>query len=334
MVGQTLPTLLAQPEVELVVLVDDGSGDGTAEAAREAARTGGWEDRVRVVEASPTPEGWAGKVNAMACGLAVLEGEGAAGEWLLFTDADIAHRQGTIAGLLARADEGEYDQVSIMARLRVESLWERLLVPTFVFFFQLLYPFRQVARGETAAAAGGCVLLRHEALERAGGLASIAGAVIDDVALARSVAGAGGRLWLGLDPGVRSLRPYPHLADLWRMVARSAYDQLGYRLDLLLAVLAGLALFFVGPAALLAYAVAGIVGGQSGSVWLAVTTAAALVLQFRLLLPSVRYHGLSATWAKALPVSSLLFGAMTVSSAWAHYSGRGVSWRGRKAGGA
>jgi hopene-associated glycosyltransferase HpnB len=333
LVGESLPTLLAQDELAAVILVDDNSADGTTDAAERVARGAGHEERLLVVPASPTPAGWAGKVHAMACGVRAVQAEPRLREceWLLFTDADIAHRPGSVAGLLGRAREGDYDLVSIMARLRAGSAWEKLLVPTFVYFFQLLYPFRQVVRGKRAAAAGGCVLLGRESLTRAGGLESIAEAVIDDVGLARSIAAVDGRLWLGLDAGIRSLRPYPRLADLWRMVARSAYDQLGYHPALLLGTLVGLALLFAGPALLLVVAGFEASAGESASsarralLWCAL----ALALQVRQLLPSVRHHRLSSAWAAVLPLSSTLFGAMTLSSAWAHYSGRGVSWRGR-----
>ncbi len=330
---RTLPPLLAQEELAAVVLVDDGSEDGTSRVARELAAAAGRAHRLRVVAASPTPPGWAGKVWALACGLeAVATDPGlSASPWLLLTDADIEHRPGSVRSLLEQAG-ADYDLVSVMARLRTESLWERLLAPTFVFFFQLLYPFRKVAdaRSGIAAAAGGCVLVRRPALERAGGMASIAGAIIDDVALARSVAAAGGRLWLGLDPGIRSLRSYPRLADLWQMVARSAFDQLGYRFGLLMLVLLGLGLFCVAPPLLLALGAVGALAGEPSAWRAALWAAAAWALELRALRPAVQHHGLSWPYALVLPVSSLLFGAMTAASAWAHLSGRGTLWRGRR----
>ncbi len=331
----TLPALLAQEELAAVVLVDDGSEDGTAEVASGLAASGGRAHRLRVIAASPTPPGWAGKVWAVACGLEAIasDPELSGCRWLLLTDADIEHRPGSVRALLGQARAG-HDLVSVMARLRTRTLWERLLVPTFVFFFQLLYPFRKVADPDSsvAAAAGGCVLVRREALERAGGMASIRGAVIDDVALARSVAAAGGRLWLGLDPGIRSRRPYPRLADLWRMVSRSAYDQLGYRIGLLLLVLIGLGLLFVAPPIVLTAGVAGALTGEPGAWRTVLWAAAACALQVRSLRPAALHHGLSWPWAAVLPLSSLLFAVMTATSAWAHLSGRGVRWRGRRAG--
>lgn len=370
---RTLPALLEQPLPGLrVVLVDDDSTDGTARVAHEVAEAAGRADRLRVVKASPTPPGWSGKVWALACGVDAAIGadataspqtsraaDGRFGErtttalpdWLLFTDADIHHEKGTVAALLARAagklGGGPRDLVSVMARLRTETFWERLLVPAYVFFFQLLYPFRLVASDDSpvAAAAGGCVLVRRRALECAGGLAAIAGAVIDDVALARAVKGAGGQIWLGLDGRVRSLRTYPRLADVWRLVARTAFVQLDRRWSLLPPVLAGLALLVAAPpvVALVAGAlaaapvIAGLVADSAVTASLATASLARAVLwaalawalEIHALLPAVRYHRLPSRWAFVLPAAGLLYGLMTAGSAWEHLRGRGARWKGR-----
>lgn len=346
---ETLPALLGQDGSggELrVVLVDDGSADGTAEVAERVARDSGLAGRLRIVRATPTPPGWTGKVHALACGVreategrAEDGGAGGAGppEWLLFTDADIRHRPGALASLLAKAREGPYDLVSVMARLHAETFWERLLIPPFVFYFQLLYPFRRVRdpRSKVAAAAGGCVLVRREALEAAGGVASIREAVIDDVSLAKRVAAAGGRPWLGLDPGIVSVRPYRGLKELWRMVSRSAFVQLRNRWDLLLAVLAGLAVFVVAPPFLAAAAGWKLWAGASdvtSAASVARALAAALgawVVEAAALRPAVRHHQVSGLWAWTLPFASILYGLMTASSAWNHLRGRGVRWKGR-----
>lgn len=331
MLVRTLPALLDQEELTALVLVDDDSDDSTAETARRMAAEAGRSDRVRVISAGAPPPGWAGKVSALAAGIATPQA--GAADWLLLTDADIEHRPGSVRSLLEQAGEG-YDLVSVMARLRTESLWERLLIPTFVYFFQLLYPFRRVAdpRSGVAAAAGGCVLVRRELLRRAGGLDAIAGAVIDDVALGKRIAAAGGRLWLGLDRGIRSLRPYPRLGEVWRMVSRSAFDQLDYRLGLLVLVLAGLGLFFVAPPLGLAAGFAAGLAGEPAGWRVALWSALSVMLQVRSLAPTVRHHGIGATWAAVLPLASLLFAAMTLSSAWAHWSGAGARWRGREIG--
>lgn len=336
MLPLTLPSVLAQDELTGIVLVDDESEDGTTGIARRTAVGAGRPERMRVVRTGPKPSEWTGKAWALARGVEAVAEESSSDDdsWLLFTDADIEHRPGSVRALMEQAESG-YDLVSVMARLRVGSFWERLLVPTFVYFFQLLYPFRKVvaAGSRVAAAAGGCVLVRRSVLERAGGIASISGAVIDDVALARSVTVAGGRLWLGLDAGIRSLRPYPRLMDLWRMVSRSAYDQLGYRVGLLILVLIGLVLFFVAPPVFLLAGIERLSSGAPGTWWVVAGAGIAIVLEARGLWPSVRHHGLSAPYALVLPFSSLLFAGMTLSSAWAHHSGAGVRWRGRKVGG-
>ena len=204
--------------------------------------------------------------------------------------------------------------------------WERLVVPAFVYFFAMLYPFRWVSRSRrVAAAAGGCVLVRVDALARSGGLARMRAAIIDDVALAQQVQRAGGRLWLGLDRGVRSIRPYPRLADLWQMVARSAYDELDYSPFHLAGALGGLGLVFAVPIVALILALV-----SSTSPLTAIAAGTALALQACSYLPTIRLYRLGWWWALTLPVAGLLYGAMTASSALAHTRGRGTSWKGRQ----
>jgi hopene-associated glycosyltransferase HpnB len=329
----TLPSLMAQEDLAGVVLVDDGSSDDTASAARRIPlRDTG--TRLEVVSAPARPAGWAGKVHAQAVGLEVARRLWPDMDWLLLTDADIRHRPGSLRGLLAQAGRG-FDLVSVMARLRTSAFWERLLIPAFVYFFQLLYPFRRVPSdgARTAAAAGGCVLVRRAALERAGGFESIRSRLIDDVALAKAVAGAGGRPWLGFDPGVESVRPYPGLRDVWRMVARSAFVQLDYRWSLVLVVVVGLLSFFALPPFGLAVAAAKSgAAGQPAGLWplAAVCFLGAWALQTWQLLPAVRHHRLAWPWALLLPVASLLYALMTLSSALAHLRGSAPVWRGRR----
>ena len=336
MLTLSLPSLLDQECPGLsVILVDDGSTDETLDVARRLAAKRSTGDRLRIVEATPTPVGWAGKVHALACGVEVAT-EGVMPEWLLFTDADIRHRQGSVRALLrkAREPEGPYDLVSVMARLRGESFWERLLIPAFVFFFHLLYPFRRVrSKGSrVAAAAGGCVLIRRETLAAAGGLAALEGAVIDDVALAKAIQGAGGRLWLGFDPGTVSVRPYRGLGPIWRMVSRSAFVQLRYNWLLLAAVVAGLLLFVASPPLLAAMAAWEVWApeGASGSAQRALLWSLfAWALEARALRPYVRHHRVPVGWSLALPFASVLYASMTVSSALDHALGRGSRWKGR-----
>ncbi|MDQ0380661.1 glycosyltransferase [Amycolatopsis thermophila] len=217
---------------------------------------------------------------------------------------------------------GERDLVSQMAVLRTRTVWERLVVPAFVYFFAMLYPFHRVnGPGRTAAAAGGCCLVRRTALERAGGVAAIRGAVIDDVALGRAVKRAGGRVWLGLADDVRSVRPYPTLGSLWRMIARSAYTQLRHSVVLLAGTVLGLAVVFLAPPVL---TVAGL-----GQPWVLVPALAAWVLMTVTFVPMLRYYGQPWPAALLLPVTATLYLLMTVDSAVRHWRGRGAAWKGR-----
>jgi len=227
--------------------------------------------------------------------------------------------------LVAAARGGGFDAVSLMARLRVESVWERFVVPAFVYFFAQLYPFRRIGRrgARTAAAAGGCVLLRTDAAERARIPDAIRQAVIDDVALARAVKSGGGHIWLGLAERVDSVRPYPRLHDLWRMVSRSAYAQLRHNPLLLAGTVAGLVLVYLVPPAALVVGLAtggtaaGVVGGLA---WLVMT---------RTYIPMLRYYRQPLWLAPLLPFTAFLYLLMTVDSAVQHYRGRGAAWKGR-----
>ncbi|MEV5666425.1 glycosyltransferase [Streptomyces flaveolus] len=325
----SLPSLLAQdyPGRAEVFLIDDGSTDGTGDLARDLA---GRRDGLALTVASPgePPAGWTGKLWAVRHGIRLARAREP--EYLLLTDADIAHAPDSLRQLVAAARTGGFDVVSQMARLRVESAWERLVVPAFVYFFAQLYPFRRIGKERagkratrTAAAAGGCVLLRADAAERARIPDAIRHAVIDDVALARAVKGSGGRVWLGLADGVDSVRPYPRLHDLWRMVSRSAYAQLRHNPLLLAGTVAGLALvYLVPPAAVVAGAVA---GGTAA----AVCGAAAWLVMAGTYAPMLRYYRLPLWLAPLLPFTAFLYLLMTVDSAVQHYRGRGAAWKGR-----
>jgi hopene-associated glycosyltransferase HpnB len=311
----TLPTLLAQdyPGSFRVIVVDDESSDGTGELATAAGAD--------VLCGSGPPPGWMGKVAALAAGV------DAAGEpdYLLFTDADIAYPPGALRRLVRAARSRELVLTSQMVRLRADTGWERLLVPAFVYFFAQLYPFARInAPGRTAAAAGGCMLVERRALEQAGGLAPIRAAVIDDVALGRLLKPRG-RIWLGLAPEMHSVRPYPRLADLWQMVARSAYTQLRYSPLLLLGTVIGLLLVYLLPPALV------IAGAISGSVPALVLGAASWAIMTATYVPMLRHYRLGWPRALLLPGVAVLYVVVTVDSARRHRAGRGAEWKGRTA---
>ncbi|MYT18867.1 glycosyltransferase, partial [Streptomyces sp. SID7760] len=285
---RSLPSLIAQdyPGEAEVILVDDSSTDGTGELALQLAREHPGLPLILTSPGEPGP-GWTGKLWALRHGIALARTAHAdEPEYLLLTDADIAHEPDSLRELVAAATGSELDLVSQMARLRAVSVWERLVVPAFVYFFAQLYPFRRVNRptGRTAAAAGGCVLLRTEVAVRAGIPDSIRQAVIDDVSLARAVRRSGGRIWLGLAERVDSVRPYPALGDLWRMVSRSAYAQLRHQPLLLAGTAAGLVLvYLVPPAALLA----GLATGHAATAW---AGGLAWLLMAGTYLPMLRYY--------------------------------------------
>lgn len=302
-VGRAMTSLLKQQYAGefQIILVDDHSSDGTADAATAAG--------VTVIPADPLPPGWTGKLSAVATGIRYAARF--TPEYLLLTDADIEHPPGNLAGLAARADAG-YDLVSYMATLHCGNLAERALIPAFVFFFFLLYPPKW-----GTGAAGGCMLLRRETLERAGGIEAIRGALIDDCSLAAAIRRTGGRVWLGLNPGLRSIRPYSGFGEIGRMISRSAFTQLRYSWLLLGGTVAGLVLTYIVPPVL----------AFSGS-WWGVAAWALMTIAF---LPAVRYYRLSALWAPLLPAIAVFYLGATIHSAVAHLRGQGGMWKGRTA---
>jgi hopene-associated glycosyltransferase HpnB len=340
MLPLTLPSLLGQDYRGrfAIVLVDDDSSDGTGKVAEAAGQAAGWQigeaesggqgRTLQVLRGSATPPGWAGKVWAMSQGVA------SAGQpqFILFTDADIAFAPGALAALAAAAAGDDLALVSQMALLRAASGWERLLIPAFVYFFAQLYPFPRVSRpgSRTAAAAGGCMLVRSDTLARAGGLAKISSARIDDVALGRLLKRAGGRCWLSLTTEVVSVRPYLGLADIWDMVARSAYTQLRHSVTAVAAAVVGLAWLYLGPPAAAIGGLAALAaGGGSEAAWLAAAGLAGWGLMTVSYLPMLALYRLSPLRAPALPVIALLYAAMTADSARRHLAGRGGEWKGR-----
>ncbi len=301
-----------------VVVVDDHSTDGTAAAARDGGA--GREDRLTVAAAPPLAPGWTGKLGAVAHGVEHALRLAPDARYLWLTDADVWHDPRALAGLVARAERDGHDLVSLMVRLPGTTTAERFLVPAYVFFFQMLFPFswvRDPGRA-TAAAAGGCMLLRRTALARIGGIASIRGEVIDDCALARLVK-RGGTVWLGLAIESVSLRSYPRPADVWRLIARSAYTQLRASPLLLAATVAGIGVTYLAPP-LLALFGHGLAATLGWAAWLAMTIAYA---------PTLMRCGRSLAWAPLLPIVAMFYLGATLDSARRYLAGRGGAWKGR-----
>ncbi|MCD4522816.1 glycosyltransferase [Burkholderia pseudomallei] len=306
-----------------LIVVDDHSTDGTAEAARAAAAAVGCADRLTVLAAQPLPAGWSGKVWAQSQGIAAVRSLGLPADYLLLTDADIGHPPDAVAQLVTRAQAEQRDLVSLMVRLRCDSFWEKALIPAFVFFFAKLYPFSWIndPRNRTAGAAGGCMLVRRDALEEAGGIESIRGALIDDCSLAAQIKHRGaGRHPIRLDLADRSvsLRPYDSWRDIWNMIARTAFTQLRYSPVLLLGTLVGMTiLYLVPPVAALAY------GARAWPAWLAWASMCTAYA------PMLSYYRRSPWWAPALPLVALFYVGATFASAVRYWRGKGGQWKAR-----
>ncbi len=340
-IGDTLEDLLAQNYEGpfRVVLVDDRSEDSTPQQAIAKAKGTGHEDRFTLVEGAPLPDGWSGKVWALAQGCEMAKIVAPEARYVLLTDADISHWLHNLRNLVAMAEEERLDMVSLMAMLYCDSPWERLLIPPFVFFFQKLFPFRWVnnPRRETAAAAGGCILVNVEALEAAGGFGAIRGEVIDNCALGARLKVAarkrGRGIWLGLAEEASSIRPYDGLGAIWKMVARGAYAQLGYSPRLLAATVAGMVLaYLVPPMAVILGTYAGMFLDiqHFGAAFLAVMAGAgAWGLMVTAAWPTFNLYQQPLWMAILLPLAAFFYTLMTLDSARRHRAGTGVEWKGR-----
>lgn len=327
-IGETVRRLLAQDYAGplQIIVVDDHSDDGTAAIARAAACG---DPRLRVLSAAPLPAGWTGKVWAMHQGEQATARDDVAPEFLWLTDADIHHSADTLDALVGRAEQDDRDLVSRMALLCTDTFWEKLMIPAFVYFFQLLYPFgwSNNSNRKTAAAAGGCVLVRSNFLAQIGGIAAIRDALIDDCTLARKVKKAGGRLWLELTRDTVSARGYGSLGGLWNMIARTAYTQLFYNPALLFGCVLGLGLVFLVPPIL----ALGLLGNTGLSGLLGLAAWALMVASF---LPMAKFYypgnqARALGVALALPLTALLYLAATVESARRYHLGAGGQWKGR-----
>jgi hopene-associated glycosyltransferase HpnB len=321
-VGATIASLLRQdyPGEFTVILVDDQSRDGTARVAEETAVALGAADRLTVLAGRALPPGWTGKLWAQQQGVERAGAVPCPPVYLLLTDADIVYAADALTHLVARAEQSGLVLTSLMAKLRCESFAERLFVPAFIFFFQMLYPFAWAndPRRSTAAAAGGCMLVRRDALQDVGGLDAIRGALIDDCTLAKLLKRRG-PIAIALTERVRSIRAYPDVGDIRRMVSRTAYAQLRYSPLLLAGTIAGLAVTYLAPVALALFA-----GGVAQFIGIFVWLLMAFVF-----LRTLRFYGLSWLWAPALPAIAAIYMAFTVDSAYQHARGRGGMWKGR-----
>jgi hopene-associated glycosyltransferase HpnB len=322
-VGETVTSLLRQdyPGKLSVILVDDQSGDATVAAVREAAAALGAGERLTVLPGRGLPAGWTGKLWAQHQGVALAENLPHLPAYLLLTDADIVYSADALRNLVARALTGGLVLTSLMVKLRCKTFAERMFVPAFIFFFEMLYPFawaNDPRRADVAAAAGGCMLVRRESLRDAGGVEAIRGALIDDCALAAKLK-AKGRIWIGLTERVRSIRSYPRIADVRRMVSRTAYAQLRYSPLLLAGTVFGLAIAYLAPVALALFA-SGPARFLGAAAWLMMAFA------FQ---PTLRFYGVSMLWGLALPAIAAAYMAFTIDSAYQHARGRGGMWKGR-----
>jgi len=321
-VGQSMAALLAQdyPGTIRIVLVDDDSSDGTGEAAERAAVKSQTRHQLTVVKNAALAPGWTGKMWAVNRGLSEAERLVPDAKYVLLTDADILHERTSLRQLVSQAEQGGFKLVSLMARLKTETLAERALIPAYIFYFQKLYPFSWVRDpgNKLAGAAGGCMLVDRAALKAIGGIAAIRSALIDDCALGKAIK-AQGPIWLGLADGVASLRGYPRWRDVWMLIARSAFTQLGFSAAMLVVSTVMMLATYVLPLALALFA-------EGPARLLGAIAFLAMVSAYQ---PTLRYHRLSPLWALAMPAIATFYTAATIDSAVRYWSGRGGQWKGR-----
>ena len=317
-IARSIGSLLAQdyPGEFQVILVDDSSADGTAATASAEAERLGRRERLQVLSGEPLPTGWTGKLWAVHQG--TLKAEELQPKYLWLTDADIGHAPDNLRSLVSRAEAKGLVLTSLMAELHCKTYPERFLIPAFVFFFQMVYPFARVNRpGPVGAAAGGVMLADREALRRAGGIAAIRKALIDDCALG-ALMKKQGPIWLGLTHRATSLRPYETIGQIGKMVSRSAYAQLDYSPLKLIGVVLGMGLVYMAPIAAM------LLGGAPAVLGLATYLLMAFSFQ-----PMLRFYRVSPLWGLALPAIGLAYTVFTVQSAVQMWRGKGGLWKGR-----
>lgn len=319
--AECITSLLSQSIPIRVVLVDDNSTDGTAEVARAAARASKQTDQLTVLSGAPLPSGWSGKLWAVHQG--VLKAKEFAPDYLLLTDADIRHSHDNVAMLATMAEHGNFDLVSFMVRLHCQTFAEKALIPAFVFFFFMLYPPKWIRDpgNKIAGAAGGCMFIRREALEKAGGIEAIRGEIIDDCALARRVRNSGGKVWLGVAPKTESIRPYGTFRDIGSMISRSAFNQLHHSVLLLILSVVGLIVAFLLPPVLIFTA-----HHHPEAAWGGLISFALMAICF---IPTVGFYRLNRLWSLALPLISIFYIGATLHSAIQYWTGKGGQWKGR-----
>ena len=319
---ETIGSLLRQDYAGVlkIVLVDDNSSDGTAEVARRCTGEANAAERLEIIAGQPLPRGWTGKLWAVKQGVAAAQSAAHPPDYILLSDADIIYSPEVLAGLVARAVTGKLVLTSLMVKLRCDSFAERSLIPAFIFFFQMLYPFRWANKpaSATAAAAGGCMLVRSDALKTAGGIDAIRNALIDDCSLAKLLK-AQGPIWLGLTERVFSTRPYPDVAAIRQMVSRSAYAQLRYSPLLLAGTVVGMALTYLAPPLLTLFA-------SGPARWLGLLAWGLMAVAF---VPTLRLYRRSLVWGWALPAIALCYMLFTLDSALQFARGKGGMWKGR-----
>lgn len=338
MLKESLPTLFNQeyPGELKFYLVDDGSTDDTKSTVLDIVRNEKAEKRFQLIENTPTPKDWTGKVWALHTGLQETEESNC--DLILLTDADIKHEDNSVKRLVHHLEHNDLDLVSIMANLRAESFWEKVLIPSFVYYFSMLFPFEWVNNPQknTAAAAGGCVLLEKTKLVNAGGFEAISRAIIDDCALARLIKSSSGKgkIWLGLSNLVSSVRSYGGLKGIWQMVSRSAFTQLKHSYLLLTGTVIGLILLFIAPPGLLITGIIGLIssvlpfGELNGFLYVGIG-ALSWTLMGISFLPIISWYNLPKTYAAVGPLSGALYALMTIDSALMWGRGRGGNWKGR-----